>query len=357
MTPTTTSDSDATQPLAGRRVGVSARDVARQAGVSTASVSYVFNARGGVSQATRDHVIAVAERLGYDRPVRARERRTLDVLGLALSNVANPFYPELSVAFCAAAAQRGFGVFLAHTDDDDDSASTTIRSMIERGVDGIAIAVARSDSAEPVRDMRRARLPFVQISRTYTGVGADFVGIDDVAAAREIAAHALGHGRGPVATVIGPRSSSASADRERAFLTEARAAGAEVPPAYRISVPLTLEGGRTAAERLLALPVPPRFVLCGSDVLALGVMTHAQSRGLNVPGDIAITGFDGVEVCATEMIRLTGVVQPHVDMARRAVDVLIDRIEGRRSTTTRARIPHALRIGRTCGCPREEREN
>ncbi|WP_431779928.1 LacI family DNA-binding transcriptional regulator [Microbacterium aurantiacum] len=279
------------------------------------------------------------------------------MLGLALSNVANPFYPELSVAFCAAAARRGFGVFLAHTGDDDDSASRTIRSMIERGVDGIAIAVARSDSAKAVRDMRRARLPFVQISRAYTGISSDFVGIDDLAAARQIAAHALGHRRGPIATVVGPHTSSASADRESGFVAEARAAGTDLPAEYRVSVPLTLEGGRAAAAHLLALPVPPKFVLCGSDVLALGVMTHAQSRGLDVPRDIAVTGFDGIEVCATEMIRLTGVVQPHVDMARSAVDLLIDRISGRRSALSCVRIPHALSIGRTCGCPREEREH
>lgn len=357
MTLKMTSDPDTEAQLVRRRSAVSARDVARAAGVSSATVSYVFNARRGVSQTTREHVRSIADSLGYNRPVRALEPRTLDVLGLALSNVANPFYPELSVAFCEAAARRGFGVFLAHTDDDDYSASTTVRSMIERGVDGIAIAVARSDSAEVVRDMRRGRLPFVQISRAYAGGFGDFVGVDDVAAARQIAAHAMRHERVPIATVIGSRTSSASAQRERGFLEQLRASGIDVPAEYRVSAPLTLEGGRAAAAHLLALPSPPRFMLCGSDVLALGVMTEAQVRGLSVPGDVAVTGFDGIEICSTEMIRLTGIVQPHVEMARQAVDLLIDRVEGRRATTTRMRIPHTLRIGRTCGCNREEKED
>ena len=337
-----------------QRTRVSAGDVARAAGVSTAAVSYVFNGRGGVSDATRDHVRRIAQSLGYDRPVRDPRPRSLDVLGLVLSNVANPFYPELSVAFCEAAAHRGFGVFLAHTEDDEDSLARTLRSMAERGVDGVAIAVARSDSAEPVRQLRAARMRFLQISRAFSGVEGDFVGIDDDGAARQMAAHAIEHGRLPIATVVGPRTSSASLDRERGFLERLRASGVDVPADYRVSTDLTLAGGRAAARHLLALPEPPRFVLCGSDVLALGVMTQAQSDGRSVPRDIAVTGFDGIELCATSMIRLTGIVQPRTEMARQAADLLVDRIEGRRSATARTRLPHRLRIGRTCGCPEQK---
>ena len=350
MQPTQTPDraDRATRP--GGRRAVSAGDVARVAGVSKAAVSYVFNGRTGVSDATRDHVRSVAASLGYERSIAEHDPRRIDVLGLVLSNVANPFYPELSVAFTAAAAERGYGVFLAHTDDAADSLGRTVHAMAGRGLAGVAIAVARSDSAAPVRELRSGRIPFVQVSRSFSGELGDFVGIDDVRAARQIAAHAIQHGRGPFATIIGPRASSASQDRERGLHEELRSAGIEVPATMRISTELTLDGGRAAAAHLLAMPRPPRFILCGSDVLALGVLAQASTLGRSIPGDLSVSGFDGTDLCATGIVGLTGIVQPRAQLASVAASMLIDRIGGRTGPWQRTRLEHQLRIGRTCGC-------
>jgi LacI family transcriptional regulator len=342
-----------------RRVRVSAATVARAAGVSTAAVSYVFNDRPGVSENTRQLVLATAGELGFvpaRGPVADRRRRA-NIVGLILSNIANPFYPELSVGFSEAAQRRGYEVFLAHTEDDQESLTRAISAMLDRSVDGIALAVARSDNASAVRQMRSAHVPLVQISRKFPHVEADFVGIDDHAAASAMMRHALDHQRWPLATVVGPRTSSASAAREEGFTAEARSAGVVIPGTHRVSVSLSLQGGRAAAEHLFSLPNPPRFILCGSDILALGVMSHALELGLSIPEEVAISGFDGIEIASTPMVDLTGIVQPRRIMSTRALEILTDQIEHRSLTTISLAVPYTMRIGRTCGCPLKGRCN
>jgi len=212
-------------------------------------------------------------------------------------------------------------------------------------VDGVALAVGSANNASAVRQLRSANVPLVQISRKYPYGEADFVGIDDHGAASAMMRHALDHLLRPLATVVGPRTSSASAAREDGFVTEAQSAGIMINGTHRVSVPLSLQGGRAAAEHLFKLPNPPRFILCGSDILALGVMSHALEVGLRVPEDAAISGFDGIEIASTPMVDLTGIVQPS-----RALEVLADRIEHNSHTPTSLAIPYTMRIGRTCGC-------
>jgi LacI family transcriptional regulator len=333
---------------------VSAAAIARATGLSSATVSYVLNERPGVSSETRQRVLDAAGLLGYSLPPHLDgSTNRAHIVGLILSTVANPFYPELSTGFYEAAERRGYQVFLAHTDDDQASLGGAINAMIDRSVDGIAIAIARTDTADVVRVARRHHVPIVQISRRFAHVDADFVGIDDRSAAAEMMDHAIGHGRGPIATVIGQRTSSASAAREESFVGRAHELGIDIPKSRRVSTDLTLEGGQAAATHLFSSDNPPQFVLCGSDILALGVMAEAHRRGLRVPEDVAVTGFDGIELAATPMIDLTGVVQPRRRMSSTALDLLVDRIERTSSTTLTRTVPHALRIGRTCGCTQE----
>jgi LacI family transcriptional regulator len=329
---------------------ISAAQLARAAGVSAATVSYVLNRRPGVSEGTRQHVFAIAAEIGFSlegmNPRGDRQR----ILGLVPSNIANPFYPELSVGFSEAAQQRGYDVFLSHTHDDLESLTRSIEAMLDRNVEGVALAIARSDNASAVRRLRQARVPLVQLSRRFRHVEANFVGIDDQSSAAMMMRHALGHQRWPIATVIGPRTSSASSGREEGFVAEALRAGVTIPGALRISAPLSLQSGRDAAQTLLSSSNPPRFILCGADILALGVMSQALDMGLRVPEDVAISGFDGIDIAATPMVGLTGIVQPRRDMAQSAADLLIDHIEHPERPADTITLPHSVRIGTSCGC-------
>jgi LacI family transcriptional regulator len=339
-----------------RRGRVSAADVARAAGVSAAAVSYVMNGRPGVSADTRTRVLEVAERLGHvptERIAGLRQQRTR-VIGLVLTDIANPFYTEIGAGVIDAARARGYEVFLAHTQEDRDTLQAVVDAMVARQVDGIVLTVLHPEDGEVVRSLRSAYVPFVQLSRRIERIGADFVGIDDSAAAAEVMEHVLGHGYQDVATISGPRNSSASAAREEAFVRTAAAYGVQATGVRRISTYLSEAGGQRAVQMMLSRDVLPRALVCGSDVIALGAMAALRAHGLRVPEDVAVTGFDGLFPAVSPLVGLTTVWQPRREMAEHALELLLRRVDGTGGSPQAVLQGHELRIGTSCGCPGTE---
>ncbi len=176
------------------------------------------------------------------------------------------------------------------------------------------------------------------------------MGIDDDAAGTLLMQHILGHGYTEIATVVGPRFSTASLAREQAFVRTAAAAGVAISGDRKISTRVNNEGGRLAAERLFSSGRPPQAVVCGSDELAIGVMEYALARGLRIPDDVAVAGCDGLPHSRSGLINLTSIVQPQQEMAHEAFAMLLRRIEAPSGTYSTKVCPHRLHIGRTCGC-------
>ncbi|GAA4880670.1 LacI family DNA-binding transcriptional regulator [Saccharopolyspora cebuensis] len=335
--------------VAGR---VSAAAVARAAGVSPAAVSYVMNGKGGVAPDTRRRVLSVARDLGFQprRPAPAVDPDRSRVIGLVMPNIINPVYPCFAQGIVSAGAAAGYEVFVATTQDDPDVLRQVTATLIERNADGVILAGTLREDATALRLLRAAKIPFACLSRRSPYLEADFVGIDDDAAAEAMMRHVLSHGHTEIATVIGPRLSSSSLTREQAFIRTAAAAGVEIGGDRKISTALSSAGGRIAAERLFAADRPPRAVVCGSDEIAIGIMEHAVARGLRVPEDVAVTGGDGHPHSISALIDLTTVVQPQQEMAVEALGLVLKRIE-RPSTVHQSLIcAHRLHIGRTCGC-------
>lgn len=334
-----------------RSTRVSAADVARAVGVSPATVSYVMNGRAGVSEQTRARILEVAEALGHISSARADRLRSHQtrVIGLILT-VANPFYTEIAAGTIDAARARGYEVFLAHTQEDPQTLRSIVDTMIARQVDGVVITVLHPDDGEVIRSLRSARIPLVQLSRRIQRVDADFVGIDDRAAASEMMEHVVTHGYQDIVTVVGPRTSSASAAREEGFIRTAEAHGIRTVSSQRISTYLSERGGYEAVEQVLARKSLPRVIVCGSDVIALGAISALRERSLNVPDDVAVTGFDGLY--PGPLVELTTVNQPRREMAEQSIELLTRRIEGAGGSYQSVLRAHQLRIGTTCGCPR-----
>ncbi|MHB1164109.1 MAG: LacI family DNA-binding transcriptional regulator [Candidatus Nanopelagicales bacterium] len=331
---------------------VSAADVARAAGVSTATVSYALNGRPGVSPRTRARILELAATMGHAPTSRISQLQSQKtrVLGLIITDIANPFYTEIAAGIIDAARGQGYEVFLAHTQESQDVLASTIDSMIERRVDGVVLAVLHFDDGNVIRALRRAHMPFVQLSRRIGQVDADFVGIDDGAAAAEMMEHVLQHGYEDVATITGPRNSSASAAREDAFAAVARGRGIENFGNRRLRSYLSQDGGLRAVQRLLASDTLPRALVCGSDAIAWGVLGGLRTHGVRVPEEVAVTGFDGLVPDVAAIIQLTTIVQPRREMATRAVELLVRRLGGAGGAAQSAVLGHQLRIGTTCGC-------
>lgn len=336
-----------------RALRVSAADVARHVGVSRATVSYVMNGRPGVSHEMRERVLAAAEELGHTSSTRAAQLRSqrTRVIGLVLTDIANPFYTEIAAGVIDAAREQGYEVFVAHTQESPDVLACVVDAMIARGVDGIVLTVLHPEDGEVIRALRKAHVPFVQLSRRIPQLDADWVGLDDHHAAITVMDHVLDHEYQQIATIVGPRSSSASAARELGFAAAARARGIEIPPRRRISTYLSEDGGRRAVERLLADGPLPDALVCGSDAIAVGVLEVLRVQGIQAGVDVAVTGFDGLYPGVSLLSIITTINQPRRQMARTAFDLLVRRIEGFGGAPQIITCPHFLRIGTTCGCP------
>ena len=341
-----------TEVSGARPTPVSAAAVARAAGVSAAAVSYVLNGKAGVSVETRRHVIGVANELGF-RPRKlpnATDPQRTRVIGLILPNIINPMFPGWAQGIITAAAESGYEVFVATTQDDPAVLAQVAATLTNRNVDGIILAAALREDSTALRTLRSARIPYVCLSRRAEFLQSDFVGIDDDAAATLLMEHMLAHGYTDIATVIGPRFSSASLAREQAFVRTAAAVGISIAGQRRISTKVNNEGGRLAAERLFSSDQPPRAVVCGSDELAIGVMEYVLAKGLRIPQDVAVAGCDGLPHSRSGLINLTSVVQPLQEMAQEAFAMLLKRIDAPSNTYNSLICPHRLHLGRTCGC-------
>ncbi|MEH3133341.1 MAG: LacI family DNA-binding transcriptional regulator [Mycolicibacterium neoaurum] len=331
---------------------VSAAAVARACGVSKATVSYVMNGQPGVSAETRRRVIKVAGELGYRPAAGPRPDPLLTrVVGLILPNLGNPMYTGWAERIISVTREQGFDVFVATTDDDPDTLAQVAGTLAARNVDGVIIAALLREDLRALRTLRQKRIPFVCLSRSADQLHGDYVGIDFDAAATLLMEHVLEHGYRELATVIGPRTSTASLIREEAFVRTAEAAGVSVRGARKVSTRLDSAGGRAAARALLDGPRPPEAVVCGSDEIAIGVMEHAMSMGLRIPEDLAVVGGDGLPHSRSALINLTTVIQPINVMAERSFELLLDQIIRPRSTYHHVICEHRLHIGRTCGCP------
>ncbi|AXK78366.1 LacI family transcriptional regulator [Mycolicibacterium neoaurum] len=326
--------------------------MARACGVSKATVSYVMNGQPGVSADTRRRVIKVAGELGYRPATGPRPDPLLTrVVGLILPNLSNPMYTGWAERIISVTREQGFDVFVATTDDDPDTLAQVAGTLAARNVDGVIIAALLREDLRALRTLRQKRIPFVCLSRSADQLHGDYVGIDFDAAATLLMEHVLEHGYRELATVIGPRTSTASLIREEAFVRAAEAAGVAVRGARKVSTRLDSAGGRAAARSLLCGPRPPEAVVCGSDEIAIGVMEHAMSMGLRIPEDLAVVGGDGLPHSRSALINLTTVIQPINVMAERSFELLLDQIIRPRSTYHHVICEHRLHIGRTCGCP------
>ncbi len=336
-----------------RPTRVSAAAVARAAGVSTASVSYAMNGRPGISPETRRHIVQVANRLGYRPKVEGRHPgpQLTRVIGLVLPNIVNPMFTRWAQEITTATALEGFEVLVTTTQDDPETLAQRATTLATRQVDGVIIAAALREDARAVRTWRQHGIPYVYLSRRSSHVAGDFVGIHDGEAASQMMKHLLDHGYTEVATAVGPRLSTASSDREQAFLTTASQAGVTVPPTWRVSTSLSADGGGMAAEHLLATGKRPQAIACGSDEIALGIMEYALSKGLRIPEDLALASMDGLPRSRSLMIDLTTTVQPTKEMGQRAFELLLQQITSRRSTYNSVTLEHQLHVGHSCGCP------
>ncbi len=346
-----TADPPGERRVGGRRMP-SGWDIARFAGVSQSTVSRVMSHDPRISESTRARVEDAMSRLGYRPNAAARTLITgrSHLLGLVVSNITNPFYPEMIESIVAAAAEHDYTVVLGNTQEREDRQLSLLDLLIEQQVDGAILTSPLRDSAAAIARRGLDRVPLVTVNRRMTGQRLDSVHLDNVGAGRLVAEHLVGLGHRRIGFVGGLASASTNADRLAGVRAALRDLGCALRAQDVVDGEFTWRHGYAVATSALAGRSRPTALICADDLIALGVMDASLDLGLRIPDDVAVVGFDDVPVAALRPIGLTTVRQPVAQMGRLAVELLVDRItNGPDYDPVEVVLPPSLVVRRTCG--------
>ncbi|MEP6492047.1 MAG: LacI family DNA-binding transcriptional regulator [bacterium] len=303
-------------------------DVANRARVSTATVSRVLNGVSGVRAATRARVLRAIEELDYTPDLNARSLAggQLRSLGVVVSNIANPFFLDIFRSIEASARQRGFDLIVANTDYEPDRLASSINTILGRRVAGLALVV--SETVPPVVARIAAELPVV----LYDGGAHRLKGVMNIRANYRGGMHriveylcALGHRRMAFIghhTRLGPLH-----ERRQAFLSIAE----EYAPQVKLMTVANVDGmagGQQAMGQVLDSGFRPTAVACVNDLMAVGALRELHMRGIAVPGDVSVTGFDNISLAEFATPPLTTADVPREMIGRLICDALVPPVGG-----------------------------
>ncbi|HKG51679.1 MAG TPA: LacI family DNA-binding transcriptional regulator [Actinomycetales bacterium] len=303
-------------------------DIAVQAGVSEATISRVLNGRPGVAENTRQSVLTALDVLGYERPSRLR-RKSAGLVGLVVPELTNPIFPAFAQVIETALAQHGYTPVLCTQTPGGVHEDDYTQMLLERSVSGIVFvsgmhADTRADH-QRYRQLVERGLPIVLVNGYADDVDAPFVSCDDHAASALAVRHLVDLGHTHIGLAVGP-DRFVPAIRKVAGFREAMAAlVGPAEPCIERSL-FTVEGGQAAAARLIEHGCTA--VVCGSDLMALGAVRAARSRGLRVPEDVSVVGYDDSVLVAFTDPPLTTLRQSVQEMGEAAVGALVDEISG-----------------------------
>ena len=326
-------------------------DVARASGVTAATVSVALSGRGVVNRITRERIVRCAQELGYRPNLVARSltmRRTCTI-GLVIYDITNPFYAEAALAVEQTAQRAGYRVIFANTTGDTLFGTELIEELAARQVDGI-IAMPGGLRADAVRAIAATGLPIVPClwdEEPDLGLTPS-VGIDFAAGGRLVANHLLdlGHQRIGIVAIGTPDEPTVRA-REAAFRDRLAERGCLLDMTLWHWADASLESGYGAAHHLLGSEHPPTAIYATNDVTALGVLAAARERGLRVPENLSVVGFDDIGMSRFLTPPLTTIRIEKTVLMAAATDLLIRLIAGEEVKTPPRLLPSLVMRGST----------
>jgi DNA-binding LacI/PurR family transcriptional regulator len=304
--------------------------IAQAAGVSEATVSRVLNDVPGVSARTREKVLALVDELGYERPSKLRPKAA-GLVGLIVPELDNPVFPALAQIIETELAKSSYTAVLCTQTRGGISEDGYIDMLLERNVAGIVFVsgahASVTASLERYGRLREAGLPIAFINGYQPGIDAPFISCDDVVAAGMAVDHlwTLGHRR--IGLAVGQRRYVPVMRKQAGYEAAMRGNGTEFGAVAEST--FTVEGGAAAADELMDQGCTA--IVCASDLMALGVIQAVRRRGLSVPHDVSVVGYDDSPMMSFTDPPLTTVRQPVIDMALAASRALLDEMAGERT--------------------------
>jgi len=307
---------------------VTSYDVAKAAGVSQTTVSFVLNqvAEANISDETRRRVMAAAEELGYvpDAAAQALVRGRTRIIGVVVTTLEDPFIGALVQMIESAAHDRGYVVILTTSNDIPEREVAAARMLLSRRVDGVIVASSRAGALYKGQ-MESPQVPVVVInSLTGPSDGLVFsVGVDNRHGGKTATAHLVEKGHRRIAYVASPPDRSDNRERMAGYREALSEAGIRFSPSLVVSGTGDIAGGRRALPALLSIEDRPTAVFCYNDLSAIGLMDAARRGGLSLPDDLAVVGFDDIPFSQFCHPTLTTIAQPIAELGGRAVELVL----------------------------------
>lgn len=330
-------------------------EIARRANVSTATVSRTLNQSGPVKAATARQVWRAVTELNYvpNGHARALVSGRSRMVGVIVSDITNPFFPELLKSFETGAAGKQYDLLVTSTDYETTKMSACLRRMLERKVDGVAMMTSEMDLGL-IKELSRRGVPMVFMDVGQVGPKMSHVAIDYGNGVRQAVDHLVGLGHRHIAFISGPLDLHSARTRRQAFVDAMRAHGLPSEKKMIREGTHTAEGGRAAMAALLRLTRKPTAVVASNDWTAIGALNAIASSGLRVPHDISLVGFDDIPLVSYTTPPLTTVRMSAADVGSVAFQALFGLIAGERVEGDVYQIPTGLVIRESTAKPRKK---
>lgn len=307
---------------------VKMKDIARDLGVSVVTISKALRDHPDISKATRERILLKVKELGYRPNLTARSLVTgrSSLIGLIVPDLIHPFFADIAKGLSLAMRRQGYFLVLSSSEEDPDLEREEIEQMLAHRLDALIVASCQS-SPESLRMVQQGDTPLVLLDRSFKELPSYFVGSDDYAAGRLATEHLLAVGCQRIAHIRGPEN-SVGQRRLKGYLDTLKKHGVEMPAEYLIQAPRAdVEGhqnGIAALRCLLELNRSPDGIFCYNDIVAMGVIAEALSRGIAVPKDVAVIGCGNLHYSSEIRVPLSSIDQRSGEIGQRAARLILD---------------------------------
>jgi DNA-binding LacI/PurR family transcriptional regulator len=319
---------DADKSVKASSVVPTVKEVAQRAGVSTATVSRALSGSAGVREPLRSRVLEVARSLGYrpNRAARDLRMRSSRAVGVLIPDIENPFFTSVVCGIEDALRKTDYSLLLANYSEDPKQEARQLEVFRAEGVCGLIFAASRSPS--PLyAELGKAGLPMVAVSRVVPRLRIDQVTVTNREGACAATSHLIRLHHQRIAIINGPPILTTARDRQAGYEDALREAGLALDSNLVVHCDFRQAAGYSAMQQLLDLACPPSAVFAGSNLLTLGALQAIHEHHLDIPGDLAIVGFDDMAWAISLHPPLTAVAQPAFDVGRTAAELLLTRVQ------------------------------
>jgi LacI family transcriptional regulator len=314
----------------GKQGVVTIADVAERAKVSKTTVSHVLSGKRPVAASTRQRIEHVIEELGFRPNTLARNLRMqrTQMIALIIPDITNPYYPMLARGLQDALVEQGYHAFLCNTDGDKEQEIAFIADAVQRKVDGIIVSSLHERTQDLVEFIEEG-VTFVSLGPCIEHPAVDRVSTDDQQGALHATRYLIQHGHQRIGMIGGVPHLTPSKERFAGYCKALEEAHIPFYATLFAEGDFMRAGGVRAMRKLMAQSELPTAIFCANDLMAIGAMDVARELGIRIPEDIAIVGYDDIEVASLVSPALTTVLNPGYDMGKTAGRLLLERLQGK----------------------------